>query len=86
MCRCVNMQMCRYFKCADEQMCEFNYNQLLSSAYLHILAFAHQFIINKKSPLVNTRRLLYFHQGQLLTFVGIDRVLNVIVMHNYFFK
>jgi len=43
-------------------------------------------MVNKKSPLVYTRRLLYFYQRQLLALCGTDRIFDVIVMHNNFFE
>ena len=88
MCRCEDVQICRLI---NVQICEFVNVQVLSisdyyfsqiictSAYLYLY-------LNKKSPLVETRRLFNIFKIRLLTFTSSNCILNVIVMYNYFLK
>jgi len=90
---CFNVQICKF---ANVQML-YIYDYYFSFTHLHIHASAHLLFIctsanlhicisNKKSPLVNTRRLLYIFQIWLVTFTSVDRILNVVVMYDYFFE
>jgi hypothetical protein len=84
MCRCfgcANMQIC---KCADVIPILFNTcSNHLHIRYTHIQQI---FTLIKKALSYNTRRLLNIFQIRLVTFTSINRILNVVVMYDYFFK
>ena len=86
--------MCRSYECANMQICRcadaMHIRLLHFFGHLHICISAHLHIrictSIKKALSLETRRLLNIFQIRLLTFTSVDRILNVIVMYDYFFE
>jgi len=81
MCRCENVQICRF---VNAQM--LSISNLLPFQFIRTPAYQQICTLIKKALSYNTRRLLNIFQIRLVTFTSINRILNVVVMYDYFFE